>query len=69
MNWQNIKNNPPVVGRPIVVRGENKFGLGHSYEVIDFDAGLFDQEEYISNLSILGWVEYKYLEDAESEDA
>lgn len=64
--WLTIKTNPPKVGYAIAVRSANKFGVGHTYDVINFDSKLFDQEEYEDYLSTTSFIEWLPLE-SESE--
>lgn len=61
MKWLTISINPPPVGKPIVLRSADPFGLGYSYEVSDVDGDLFDQEEYETCLAGTDFIEWMDL--------
>jgi len=64
--WLSININPPKAGYAIAVRSANKFGVGHTYDVINIDSELYDQEEYEDYLSSTSFIEWLPLE-SESE--
>ena len=61
MKWLTISINPPELDAVIVLRTADDFGLGRTFEVVDFDSKVIEKENYLSYLECSDFIEWMEL--------
>jgi hypothetical protein len=59
--WLTININPPKLGKPIAVRTADFLGFGRSFDILEFDSSVMNQDEFASYLEAQNFIEWLEL--------